>query len=98
MLTMSSVDKVSILWWNSRIVMARPNDLWVCVEKLFRRDESRGYEDRRNPSEVARRTGRFPQLVDPRSGVNRDVSPLFRVLHQSRRPPNHQSRGRLRRS
>jgi hypothetical protein len=29
--------------------------------------------------ELARRTGRFPQLVDSRSGVNRSVSPLFRL-------------------
>jgi hypothetical protein len=34
------------------------------------------------------RTGRFPQLVDPRSRVNRDVSPLLRPLASIRRPPN----------
>ncbi len=31
------------------------------------------------PRELARRTGRFPQLVDSRSGVNRERSPLFRL-------------------
>jgi hypothetical protein len=35
---------------------------------------------------VARRTGRFPQLVDSRSGVNRRLSPLFCLLAAIRRP------------
>jgi hypothetical protein len=41
---------------------------------------------------LARRTGRFPQLVDSRSGVNCVLSPLFRREHSPAERPHANER------